>query len=114
MACGFIVGFVDAGTVVPLGAVRCVHLAEGGLLLILPSRAIFEDGLAVLHAPFDEARGWNRTGSPLELGGQGHCFHLDYSGDRNAPAALNPSLLRTDAEWGLSRSLAWLARTAQS
>ena len=31
-ACGFIVGFVDAGTVVPLGAVRCVHLAEGGLL----------------------------------------------------------------------------------
>ena len=40
---------------------------NAGLILLLPSRALFDDGLHVLASPFTIERGWNLTGSPAEV-----------------------------------------------
>ena len=40
---------------------------NAGLILLLPSRALFDDGLHVLASPFTIERGWNLTGSPPEV-----------------------------------------------
>ena len=69
----------------PSGPIHLVGSADwsspinAGVLLLVPSRRLYQDGLAVLETSFDPERGWNATGSPLELLGNTTLRHLDGS-----------------------------------
>ena len=54
---------------------------NGGILLFLPSASLYEEGVRLLAtAPFDVNRGWNYTGSPVQLlGPSARLRHVDNS-----------------------------------
>jgi hypothetical protein len=55
------------------GAIHGVFSADeasplnAGLMLLLPSERLFDDGLSVLASPFAVDRGWNLSGPPAEV-----------------------------------------------
>jgi len=69
----------------PSGSVHLVGSADwsspinAGVLLLVPSRQLYHDGIAVLETSFDPERGWNATGSPVELLGNQTLRRLDGS-----------------------------------
>ena len=99
-------GSRDGGAAAPIHAVFSADLASplnACLMLLLPSRALYEDGLSVLASPFSVDRGWNLSGTPAAVLGAAPLLFVDGRAARHVTIGRYRewSFTNADADQGL-------------